>query len=91
MFSKILTTKSIKNYSKQIKELKNEIETADAIVIGAGAGMSTSAGMYYNGERFERYFQIFIRNMGSGIFIREAFILMKHSKNIGRGGHGIFL
>ena len=35
MFSKILTTKSIKNYSKQIKELKNEIETADAIVIGA--------------------------------------------------------
>mgnify|MGYP002233350874 CR=1 FL=1 len=35
-------------------------------------------------------FQIFIRNMGSGIFIREAFILMKHSKNIGRGGHGIF-
>ena len=64
MFSKILTTKSIKNYSKQIKELKNEIETADAIVIGAGAGMSTSAGMYYNGERFERYFSDFHKKYG---------------------------
>lgn len=35
MFSRILTTKSIGNYSDQIKKLKNEIETADAIVIGA--------------------------------------------------------
>ena len=32
MFSRILTTKSIENYSGQIKKLKNEIETADAIV-----------------------------------------------------------
>ena len=64
MFSKILTTKSIKNYSKQIKELKNEIETADAIVIGAGAGMSTSAGMHYDGERFERYFSDFHKKYG---------------------------
>lgn len=64
MFSKILTTKSIGNYSEQIKKLKNEIETADAIVIGAGAGMSASAGMRYDGERFERYFSDFHKKYG---------------------------
>lgn len=64
MFSRILTTKSIVNYSEQIKKLKNEIETADAIVIGAGAGMSTSAGMRYDGERFERYFSDFHKKYG---------------------------
>lgn len=64
MFSRILTTKSIGNYSEQIKKLKNEIETADAIMIGAGAGMSTSAGMRYDGERFERYFSDFHKKYG---------------------------
>ena len=39
---------------EQIARLKEEIEAADAIVIGAGAGRSTSAGMTYSGERFER-------------------------------------
>ena len=33
----------------QIRRLKEEIETADAIVIGAGAGLSTSAGFTYSG------------------------------------------
>lgn len=61
------------NYSDQIQKLKNEIKTADAIVIGAGAGMSTSAGMSYGGERFEKYFSDFhqkygIRDMYSGGF-----------------------
>ena len=30
---------------EQLKKLKNEIQNADAIVIGAGAGLSTSAGL----------------------------------------------
>ena len=47
-----------------IAALKREIETADAIVIGAGAGLSTSAGLTYSGERFERYFSDFIRTYG---------------------------
>lgn len=64
MFSRILTAKSIGNYSEQIKKLKNEIETADAIMIGAGAGMSTSAGMRYNGERFKRHFSDFEEKYG---------------------------
>ena len=46
---------------EQIDRLKQEIEAADAIVIGAGAGLSTSAGLTYSGERFERYFFDFAR------------------------------
>ena len=41
---------------EQIARLKNELETAELIVVGAGAGLSTSAGLTYSGERFERYF-----------------------------------
>ena len=68
-----MTTTFTGNYSEQIQKLKNEIETADAIAIGAGAGMSTSAGMSYGGERFEKYFSDFhkkygIRDMYSGGF-----------------------
>ena len=58
---------------EQIVRLKKEIETADAIVIGAGAGLSTSAGLTYSGERFDKYFFDFakrfgIRDMYSGGF-----------------------
>lgn len=65
------------NCSEQIQKLKNEMETADAIVIGAGAGMSASAGMSYGGERFEKYFSDFhkkygIRDMYSGGFYPYA-------------------
>ncbi len=44
--------------------LKREIETADAIVIGAGAGLSTSAGFTYAGERLEKWFPDFVREYG---------------------------
>ena len=48
----------------KIKNLKNEIEKADVIVIGAGAGLSTSAGFTYSGERFEKYFFDFSKKFG---------------------------
>ena len=59
--------------AEQIERLKHELKTADAIVIGAGAGLSTSAGFIYNGERFMRYFPDFaerfvITDMYSGGF-----------------------
>ena len=44
MFSKIWTMKSTENYSDNIKRLKQAIDNADAILIGAGAGLSASAG-----------------------------------------------
>ena len=49
---------------ERIARLKKEIEAADAVVIGAGAGLSTSAGLTYSGERFERYFFDFARKYG---------------------------
>lgn len=54
----------MKNYDEQIKRLKEEIHTADAIVIGAGAGLSTSAGLTYSGERFDKYFFDFAKRFG---------------------------
>ena len=50
--------------AEQIKRLKEEINTADAIVIGAGAGLSTSAGFVYSGERFNKYFSDFAKKYG---------------------------
>lgn len=45
--------------SNKIGKLKEEIEAADAVIIGAGAGLSTSAGFVYTGERFQKYFSDF--------------------------------
>ena len=59
MFSKTLTKKSTPDYSAQIKNLQAALREADAVVIGAGAGLSTSAGFTYDGERFEKYFSDF--------------------------------
>ncbi|MCR5443706.1 MAG: Sir2 silent information regulator family NAD-dependent deacetylase [Sphaerochaetaceae bacterium] len=60
-------------YDEQLRRLKTEIATADAIVIGAGAGLSTSAGFTYSGQRFELWFHDFalrygFRDMYSGGF-----------------------
>lgn len=56
--------KFTKNYLEQIEKLKDRLETAEAIVIGAGAGMSVSAGLTYHGERFEQHFSDFRRAYG---------------------------
>ena len=64
MFSRIQTTKFTENISDNIEKLKEKIRTADAVVIGAGAGLSTSAGFTYSGERFEKYFSDFRKKYG---------------------------
>ena len=56
-----------------IAGLREALDTADAVVVGAGAGLSASAGLTYSGERFQRYFGDFqakygIRDMYSGGF-----------------------
>ena len=58
------TIASTESYCKQIEKLKREIKTADAIVIGAGAGISLSAGFAYDGERFEKNFSDFRKKYG---------------------------
>ena len=46
------------NISK-IEQLQEALAQADAVVIGAGAGLSTSAGFTYSGERFHTWFSDF--------------------------------
>ena len=48
----------------QIQRLKTALDEADAVVIGAGAGLSTSAGFTYDGERFHKYFADFEAKYG---------------------------
>ena len=64
MFSKMWTMKSIENYSDNIKRLKQAIDNADAILIGAGAGLSASAGYTYDGVRFQKHFADFNQKYG---------------------------
>ena len=57
----------------KIQTLREWLDGAEAIVIGAGAGLSTAAGFTYSGERFRRYFAYFadkygFRDMYSGGF-----------------------
>ena len=53
-----------RNYSDEIERLKKEIESADCIIIGAGAGLSTAAGFTYSGERLQKYFADFVEKYG---------------------------
>mgnify|MGYP004519683277 CR=1 FL=1 len=64
MFSKIWIKKSTPDYWAQIKKLQATLRKADTVVIGAGAGLSTSAGFIYTGERFEKYFSDFVAKYG---------------------------
>ena len=50
----------MEEYNKRILEVKNLINKADYILIGAGAGLSTAAGLDYSGKRFEDNFGEFI-------------------------------
>ena len=64
MFSKIWTKKSTPDSSAHIQNLQTALSEADTVVIGAGAGLSTSAGFVYTGERFEKYFSDFAQKYG---------------------------
>ena len=77
MFSRIWTKPSTKSCSEPIERLKAAVQDCDAVVIGAGAGLSTAAGFTYTGERFEKYFSDFaakygIQDMYSGGFFPFA-------------------
>ena len=64
MFSRITTMKSTTDCCDNITRLKEELDTADAVVIGAGSGLSASARFTYTGERFSQYFGDFIEKYG---------------------------
>lgn len=47
-----------------IERLRREISGADAVVVGAGSGLSAASGLTYSGERFEKNFADFIGRYG---------------------------
>ena len=60
-------------YEEQVRKLKEKMQNVEAIVLGAGSGLSTAAGFTYSGERFQKYFFDFakkypIRDIYSGGF-----------------------
>ncbi len=59
MFSKMRISTFTGDYSENLNKLRAELDSADAVLIGAGAGLSTSAGFDYSGERFKKYFSDF--------------------------------
>ena len=74
MFSKTRTLKSTKGSfddmeqsfktARAVESVRQKIKDADAVLIGAGAGLSTSAGFTYAGERFDNNFADFIEKYG---------------------------
>ena len=56
MFSRTSTSRSTSACSGELDALRQKLAEADAILIGAGAGLSAAAGFAYSGERFRRYF-----------------------------------
>ena len=50
----------MEEYNSRIIQAKQAIKQADYIIIGAGAGLSTAAGLLYSGEKFEKDFKEFI-------------------------------
>ena len=64
MFFSRLTRQSTQNFSTQIDKLRAALAMADAVVVGAGAGLSTAAGYTYSGPRFSRLFGDFTARYG---------------------------
>ena len=82
MFSKITISNSTGNYSQQIKQIRNKLNQADAIVIGAGAGLSTSAGLTYSGERFYKHFSDFAEKYGIRDMYTGGFAVMRYPPEV---------
>ena len=55
---------NIDRNSNEIEQLKKALAEADSVVVGAGAGLSTSAGFTYSGKRFDKYFGDFMSAYG---------------------------
>ena len=64
MLQNLFTKKQVINHSDKIKKIQDALTEADAVIIGAGAGLSTSAGFTYAGERFHKYFFDFEEKYG---------------------------
>lgn len=74
MFQNLFMKKqSADHNAEKIEKMKMALAEADAVIIGAGAGLSTTAGFTYTGERFKRYFSDFEEKYGFHDMYRGGF------------------
>ncbi len=85
------TTKFTSACWDEIRRLKQELNTADAVIIGAGAGLSTSAGFTYAGNAFTNILGTLRPSTASTTCIPAASTRIIRWKNIGRTGAGTFI
>lgn len=64
MFLKRKMNDSTGSYSDKVLQIKEKIRQADAVIVGAGAGLSTAAGFVYTGDRFTYCFSDFEKKYG---------------------------
>lgn len=74
-----------------IERLKKAVEKCNTVIIGAGAGLSASAGFTYDGERFRKHFSDFQYKYGFNDMYTGGFFPINRKKNIGHTGAAIFL
>ena len=86
MFLRIPTKKSMKNYSDEIIHLKEKLDKADAVVIGAVQGFQLRLVLLMQANALKNIFLILSRNTALQICIRADFTHLKHLKNTGRIG-----
>lgn len=67
----------MEEYSSRILQAKQVIKQADYIIIGAGSGLSTAAGLLYSGEKFEKDFREFIEKYHFGNLYSASFYEFK--------------
>lgn len=79
-WTKIMT--STNDYSLRIEQLSRLIADADNIIIGAGAGLSTAAGLDYSGEEFEQHFRPWIERYGITDLYSSSFYPFKTEEEL---------
>ena len=70
----------MKEFNERANKLKELIEDADYILIGAGAGLSAAAGLEYGGKRFTDNFPDFIEKYGFPDMYSSMFYPFKSSE-----------
>ena len=73
---------NIDKNNNEIEQLKTALAEADSVVVGAGAGLSTSAGFRYDGERFDRYLGDFGARYRFSDMYTGGFVVMQFSDNV---------
>ena len=77
-------------FETRLKVVKSALETADVVLIGAGAGFSAAAGLTYSGSRFTDNFQPFIKKYGMTDMYPRPFTLSPSLSKNGHTGQSMF-